>query len=229
MDMRVNPEKVKHLRNEKLFSQEEFAIACGLGLRTVQRLEANGKASAETIKAVSAVLGVTPERLKEPVRQFHDYHSTQLGTQLILVFLAVGCLLTWQFSIGVMSSTAFLSLIVLEVLLICLFSTLTVTVNKDQISWHLGLGLIRKSIRVLDVLDHKVVKNKAWWGLGIRRIDRGWLYCVSGTGAIELETRGGKITRIGSDEPEALSDAISQAKSAASRRSTRVSVQQPCR
>ena len=38
--MKINSEKVRDLRNKRGWSQEQLAAACGLGLRTIQRIEA---------------------------------------------------------------------------------------------------------------------------------------------------------------------------------------------
>jgi DNA-binding XRE family transcriptional regulator len=60
MDARkkISVESLKQLREAKSWSQQHLADAAGLSLRTVQRLEADGSASAETRLAVAAALGV---------------------------------------------------------------------------------------------------------------------------------------------------------------------------
>jgi len=61
--MPVSPEKIKALRDAKAWSQAHLAEAAGLSLRTVQRVEAEGTASAETRLALAAALGVAVESL----------------------------------------------------------------------------------------------------------------------------------------------------------------------
>ena len=41
--MKINAEQVKKLRTERHWSQEQLAAACGVNLRTIQRLENTGK------------------------------------------------------------------------------------------------------------------------------------------------------------------------------------------
>lgn len=53
--MRIKPDLVKRLRSERQWSQEQLAAACGLNLRTIQRLEKTGKASMESVRALAAV------------------------------------------------------------------------------------------------------------------------------------------------------------------------------
>jgi len=61
--MQINAELVKALRHEKQWTQEQLADACGLNLRTIQRLEKSGKASFESISALSAVLEIDSRKI----------------------------------------------------------------------------------------------------------------------------------------------------------------------
>lgn len=63
MIMKVNVPLLKRLREKKSWSQEHLAEASGLGLRTIQRVEREGNASAETRLALAAALDVDVERL----------------------------------------------------------------------------------------------------------------------------------------------------------------------
>jgi len=54
------------------------------------------------------------------------------------------------------------------------------------------------------------VRNKWYYGWGIRRLERGWMYNVSGLDAVEICMKNGKIYRIGTDEPETLCNFIQE-------------------
>jgi transcriptional regulator with XRE-family HTH domain len=56
--MKVNAELIAKLRKERSWSQDELAIASGLNLRTVQRIEKDGSASLQSKKALAAVLAI---------------------------------------------------------------------------------------------------------------------------------------------------------------------------
>lgn len=64
--MPISRETIKALREAKAWSQAHLAEAAGLSLRTVQRMEAEGTASAETRLAVAAALNVPVESLNPP-------------------------------------------------------------------------------------------------------------------------------------------------------------------
>ena len=60
-------ERVKALREARAWTQAHLADAAELSLRTVQRLERTHAASAETMLAIAAALGVDVASLSEPV------------------------------------------------------------------------------------------------------------------------------------------------------------------
>lgn len=89
-----------------------------------------------------------------------------------------------------------------------LFGTLTVEVDDRAIRLWFGIGLIRKTIPLAEILSSRPVRNRWWWGWGIRAIPGGWLYNVSGLDAVEVVLRNGKVFRIGTDEPQRLHEFI---------------------
>lgn len=91
-----------------------------------------------------------------------------------------------------------------------LFSGLTVRVDHTSVAIRFGPGLIRKSFSLSDIASCGPVRNRWWYGWGIRKIPGGWLYNVSGLDAVELQMKDGRVYRIGTDEPRALADAIVQ-------------------
>ena len=56
--MKIDTEKLKRWREERFWSQEHLAELSGIALRTVQRIEAGGTASRESITALAAAYNV---------------------------------------------------------------------------------------------------------------------------------------------------------------------------
>jgi transcriptional regulator with XRE-family HTH domain len=74
--MKVNAELLVKLRKERSCSQDELAIASGLNLRTIQRVEKYATASPQTKKALAAALqidtrGLDNEELRKVMRSAH--------------------------------------------------------------------------------------------------------------------------------------------------------------
>lgn len=61
--MRIDPGRLRQLREQRAWSQEQLAEVAGLSVRTVQRIESGSAASPETRMALAAALEVEPARL----------------------------------------------------------------------------------------------------------------------------------------------------------------------
>ena len=91
---------------------------------------------------------------------------------------------------------------------ISLFATLTVTVADGWLECRSGVGLIRRRIRLSNVRRAETVRNRWWYGWGIRLTPHGWLWNASGLDAVELTLANGKRFRVGTDEPGELLKSI---------------------
>ena len=89
-----------------------------------------------------------------------------------------------------------------------LFDSLTVRVSNDLVEIRFGIGIIRKQFHVDNIKTASIVKNKWYYGWGIRLTSHGWLYNVSGLDAVEILMHNGKQYRIGTDQPNRLQSAI---------------------
>ncbi len=123
---------------------------------------------------------------------------------LVLVFL-VAMLGDETTTAGAFGLGAFL---VVVGLLLANFSRLSVSIEGDTIHLRFGRGWPHKEIALADVATADIVRNKWWFGFGIRYTPHGWLYNVWGLDAVQLDFTSGKSFRIGTDEPDELMAAI---------------------
>ena len=111
------------------------------------------------------------------------------------------------------TSTAYyvVSGIVFAVLVVAalLMTRLTVTLEADSARCAFGWGWPWRSIAYEQMSAVHKVRNRWWYGLGIRRIPHGWLFSIWGLDAVEVQLRSGSVFRFGTDEPDALLDALS--------------------
>jgi len=63
IEMNANAQLIRKLREERAWSQEHLAAVAGVSARTIQRVEAEGSASAETRMAIATALGVEVSQL----------------------------------------------------------------------------------------------------------------------------------------------------------------------
>jgi hypothetical protein len=91
---------------------------------------------------------------------------------------------------------------------ILLFYSLTVKIDATHLTFHFGIGLIRKRIPLAEIVEVEPVRNSWVHGWGIHRTQHGWLYNVSGWEAVEIALASGKRFRLGTDEPRRLTQAL---------------------
>lgn len=143
------------------------------------------------------------------------YHHTQPGTfiRITVVFLTVSMLglAGWLGSRDTQAIWFFLLMAGVMVLLLALFHSLTVEITQGELRLRFGVGLIRKKIALREVTAAEKVRNKWYWGWGVRLTPHGWLFCVSGYDAIQVTLQNGRKYRIGTDQPDRLYRAVDTA------------------
>jgi hypothetical protein len=141
-----------------------------------------------------------------------SYRHTQIGylTLIVIIVAALGIAV----SLPNEARSVTLGVAGLLVIIAVLFSSLTVEVGDGELEFHFGPGFWRKRVALSEVAAATPTQSSWWEGWGIRLTLRGMLYNVSGTDAVEIELRSGRRFRIGTDEPEALVQAIRTATSA---------------
>ncbi len=141
------------------------------------------------------------------------YRREQLGTVLLLAFgiNAIVVVALWVLEPEVGSRVGAILLPFLLILAL-LFWRLTVTVTVNEVVVSFGVGVIRKRFRIADIRDARAVRNRWYYGWGIRYTPHGWMFNVSGLDAVELELSNNTKFRIGTDEPHQLVAAIQQAR-----------------
>ena len=91
------------------------------------------------------------------------------------------------------------------VVLLALFSSMTVEINDDKLSWYFGPRFWKKTVSLAEIEDATPIQTKWYWGYGIKFFgpDR-WLYNVSGLETVEIKLKSGGWIRIGTDDATGL-------------------------
>lgn len=141
-----------------------------------------------------------------------EYNHTQYGytgilTTVFLVAIMWGSLQS-AFEESDWIGALIVAFVIFIVALTFWFSKLTATVAQDVVTATFGLGKPHRVIQLSDVTQVRQVRSSWVQGWGVRRITNGWMYNVWGLDAVELELSSGHVFRIGTDEPDKLSTAI---------------------
>jgi hypothetical protein len=149
------------------------------------------------------------------------YSHTQRGTVTILA-IGVGSVLVLilSFAPGVRAApgarAALWITFAVMLLSALLLASMTITVGEGVLEWHFGLGVFGKAVSLEDIASAEPTSLSILSGWGIHLTLRGWLYNVSGRGAVLVTMRNGKRFLLGSDEPDRLAAAINVARGRAS-------------
>ena len=91
MDMQVDAGRIRAERERRVWSQEHLATLSGLGLRTIQRIEATNSASHESINAIASVFELPAMCLIKPInrqRRWLDHlNRYRVGSVLLLAWI----------------------------------------------------------------------------------------------------------------------------------------------
>ena len=150
-----------------------------------------------------------------------SYKHTQISYLMLVITLAVLVFFAWLQitaraeppSVDSGTNFAITATMVLILFILASFTTLTVSIDENYLRIKFGYGIFRKSFLLNEVTSVKAVKNRWYYGWGIRVWfwPYMWIYNVYGFDAIEIIMRNGKIYRVGTDTPKELEAAIKQA------------------
>jgi hypothetical protein len=136
------------------------------------------------------------------------YEHTQIGhatvwSLLAIILVASGALLG-------SSSHAQLPMVVSIILMVCLalFYKLRISIEDQMLCASFGPGIIRKRLRLLEIVGCEPMRIRWWYGWGIHLTPYGWLYNVSGFDAVAILLRDGRKFAHGTDDPHGLTEAI---------------------
>ena len=136
------------------------------------------------------------------------YEHTQIGHVIIWSLLAIILIA----SSGLIGNHA-LPVLILLLLLVCLvlFYKLKITIQNETLCASFGPGIIRKRVRLAEIVGCEPIRIRWWYGWGIHLTPRGWLYNVSGFDAVAITLRDGGKFALGTDDPNGLAAALREA------------------
>jgi len=136
------------------------------------------------------------------------YEHTQIGHVIIWSLLAIILIASG----GLIGSPFHREppLLVSIVLLVCLvlFYRLRITIEDETLWASVGTGIIRKRVRLAEIVGCEPIRIRWWYGWGIHLTPCGWLYNVSGFDAVAITLRDGRKFALGTDDPGGLVVAI---------------------
>lgn len=130
------------------------------------------------------------------------YKNTQIGTAMLIIFGLVFSLLVFA-SISEPQESIWFAYVIVGVVSL-LFSSLTISVDYQEIKWFFGPKFWNKYLLSSKLESAKIIETKWYYGFGIRLISTGWLYNVSGLMAVELILKDKTTVTLGTNDAKSL-------------------------
>ena len=74
MDMKVNSKLIVQYRHQRAWSQQHLSMVAGVSLRTIQRIENEGNASFDTLKAIASAFDTEVNEITQ--KPFHSQRTS---------------------------------------------------------------------------------------------------------------------------------------------------------
>lgn len=135
------------------------------------------------------------------------FHRQVVGVPALVIGFAAAALLCILMGLNRAWGPA-IALVVILSAVAFLFSSLTISVDANEVSWYFDPGLWHYQTPRSSVASAAIVRNSPLNGFGIR-MRPGWrLYNVYGLDAVEMRLKSGDIIRLGTDDPNGLEAAL---------------------
>jgi hypothetical protein len=143
------------------------------------------------------------------------YSSFQFGWLVVIVFLIVIIWITlayrFQWGNNPIPEPAYFVFLVLFFGTLLFFYGITVIVDEKQIIIKLGIGLYKRKIDLSSIQSVESITYPSYYGYGIRLINNGILYNVSGKHAIRLKFKNTRrVILIGTNDWDNLKAVIEE-------------------
>jgi hypothetical protein len=139
------------------------------------------------------------------------YEHTQIGYLMVCVLFGAAIFVAVTSSVSPFDRIALLMSATIEViLLICatVFTKLTIKIDSETLQACFAMGLMCKKVPLAEIATCEPIRIHWWYGWGIHLTPYGWLYNVSGLDAVAITLRDGRKFALGTDDPQALVDAL---------------------
>ncbi len=111
------------------------------------------------------------------------------------------------------TNLAVTAVMLLILLILVSFTTLTTSIDGQYLRIKFGYGIFNKKFLLSEIASATSVKNRWYYGWGVKVWfwPYMWIYNISGFDAVEIVLKNGKIYRIGTDAPKELEEVIKKA------------------
>ena len=134
------------------------------------------------------------------------YENTQKGFIVIILLVALLVVFIINYLSENISSLFIISMAIILISAILIFYKLTITISNEIIIASLGIGLLKRKIKIKDI-DFSTLEKVNFsmlTGIGIRLTSKGWLWNVKIGDAVYFKTKDNKTFLVGTDDADEI-------------------------
>jgi hypothetical protein len=154
------------------------------------------------------------------------YRHEQLGGRLYFVSMLIGVAVTLVVGVRILAAYGvseiamwWLAFAAFFVLVAIAFGRLTIEITgtglPSKLRWFMTFGWPAGEVAIDAIADAQIVAVTFWMGVGIHLTLRGWVWNVALGKGVQIRSRDGRNTVLGTDDAEGLLAAIARARAAA--------------
>lgn len=140
------------------------------------------------------------------------YNHSQTNRNFGVLFLVIAAVLAtmWYVMPREASGPLAFALIVLALLAaaISVFSTLTVEVDDEALTFAFAFGVLRRRVPLSDIVSVERITIPWLFGAGVKVTREAVTYLVAAGPAVAIRLKSGREIRLGSDDPAGLAAAL---------------------
>jgi hypothetical protein len=136
------------------------------------------------------------------------YERTQQGTAIVAIVLVVWAI--EMFLAVAHPSPVYLAASAILTAIAFVFSTMTIAVSRDTVSWWFTFGLLRQRLRISAIERATTARVTLLNGLGVRTDGRNWLWIVNGPDVVTCTLRDGRRISLGTADAPQLAGLINE-------------------
>ena len=84
MEMKVNSKLIVQYRHQRAWSQQHLSMVAGVSLRTIQRIENEGNASFDTLKAIASAFDTEVNKITQKPSRIKAVHARLSASALVI-------------------------------------------------------------------------------------------------------------------------------------------------
>ncbi|MBD3586708.1 helix-turn-helix transcriptional regulator [Salinimonas sp. HHU 13199] len=94
MDMKIDSKLIVQYRHQRAWSQQHLSVVSGVSLRTIQRVENEGNASYETLKAIAAAFDTDVTSIAQTTPHLKTVYGKLSASAILVVSILISLFIT---------------------------------------------------------------------------------------------------------------------------------------